>query len=60
MHYFSEDEYVEDTISLNGDDWTFSQHQVLEVKPCEDDFKNTVKEYLGWKVANILKGECND
>lgn len=57
LHYFSEDEYVEDTISLNGDDWMYSQHKVINTVPTEDDFKNTVKDYLAWKVSQVLQGE---
>lgn len=50
LRYFSEKEYIEDTISLNGDDWTFSQHKKIDTIPTEEDFKNTIKEYLDWKV----------
>lgn len=49
--------YIEDTISLDGNDWTFSQHQKIDITPTEDDFKKTVSEFLAWKVSNILKGE---
>lgn len=37
-------------IGLNGDDWTFSQHKKINTVPTEEDFKNTIKEYLDWKV----------
>lgn len=57
LKYYTEDEYIEDTLSLNGDDWTFSQHKKIDITPKEDDFRNTVKKYLSWKVADILKGE---
>lgn len=50
LNYFSEEEYIEDSISLNGDDWTFSQHKKINTVPTEEDFKNTIKEYLDWKV----------
>lgn len=59
LHYFSEDEYIEDTISLEGNDWTFSQHIKLNTIPTEDDFRNTIKEYLGWKVSAVLRGEID-
>lgn len=49
--------YIEDTISLEGNDWTFSQHKKIDTTPTEEDFKKTVSEYLSWKVSNILKGE---
>lgn len=50
LNYFTEKEYIEDTISLNGDDWTFAQHKKISTTPTEEDFKNTIKEYLDWKV----------
>ncbi len=59
LHYFSEDEYIEDTISLEGNDWTFSQHIKFNTIPTEDDFRNTIKEYLGWKVSAVLRGEID-
>ena len=33
LHYFTEDEYIEDVITLNGDDWTFKQHQKIDTIP---------------------------
>lgn len=52
---------VKDTITLNGNDWTFGQHQVIDTTPTEDDFKKTVAEYLSWKVSNLIKnGDSND
>jgi len=50
LNYFTEKEYIEDTISLNGDDWTFAQHKKISTTPTEEDFKNTIREYLDWKV----------
>lgn len=52
---------IRDSISLKGNDWTFSQHQVIDTTPTEEDFKNVVAEYLSWKVSQLLKdGEEND
>lgn len=48
---------IRDSISLNGDDWTFNQHKKIDTIPTEDDFKKTVADYLAWKVSSILKGE---
>ena len=59
LHYFTEDQYIEDTISLDGNDWTFSQHIKLNTIPTEDDFRDTIKEYLGWKVSAVLRGEID-
>lgn len=52
LNIFSEKEYIEDTITLNGDDWTFSKHKKIETIPTEIDFKNTIKEFLNWKINN--------
>ena len=50
---------IRDTISLNGDDWAYNQHLVIDTTPTEEDFKKTVADYLAWKVSTILKGEVN-
>ena len=58
-HYF--DNYViEDTITLNGDDWTYNQHRKIDTTPTEQDFKKTVADYLSWKVSTILKEETGE
>lgn len=49
--------YVEDTITLAGDDWTFAQHKVIDTVPTEEDFKRTVANYLAWKVSSLMCGE---
>lgn len=59
LHYFTEEQYIEDTISLDGNDWTFSQHIKFDATPTEDDFRNTIKEYLSWKVSAVLRGEID-
>lgn len=48
---------MRDTVSLEGDDWTFNQHKKIDTTPTEEDFKKTVADYLAWKVSAILKGE---
>lgn len=48
---------IRDTISLNGDDFTFNQHKKVDTTPTEKDFEKTVADYLSWKVATILKGQ---
>lgn len=57
LHYFTEEEYIEDTISSEGNDWTFAQHKKIDIKPTLDDFKKAVSDYLAWEVSNILKKE---
>lgn len=47
---------IRDTITLNGDDWLFTQHQKIDTTPTEEDFKRTVANYLSWKVSNLMKG----
>lgn len=49
--------YTEGYITLNGNDWTYGQHQKIDTVPTEEDFQNVVKEYLSWKVGQVLKGE---
>lgn len=48
---------IKDTISLKGDDWTFTQHQKVDNVPTEKDFQDAVGEYFAWKVGSVLRGE---
>lgn len=48
---------VRDSISLEGNDWLFTQHQKIDTTPTEEDFKRTVANYLSWKVSQLMKGE---
>lgn len=48
---------IKDTISLEGNDWTFAQHKPINTLPTEDDFINAVSNYLEWKVSQILARE---
>ena len=57
LEYFTEDEYFEDTISLEGNDWTFAEHRKINTIPSEKEFSETVKNYLSWKLTEILKGD---
>lgn len=45
---------ISDTITLNGDDWLFTQHQKIDTTPTEEDFKRTVANYLSWKVSTLM------
>lgn len=56
LHYFK-DCYTEDYITLDGDDWTYGQHRKIDTVPTEEDFQNVVREFLSWKVGQVLKGE---
>jgi type I restriction-modification system DNA methylase subunit len=57
-NYYTEDngKIVRDTITLNGNDWLFSQHKVIDTTPTLEDFKATVASYLSWKVSQLMKG----
>lgn len=43
--------YIEDTITLNGDDWTFAQHKKIDTNPKSTDFVNSIESYLDWKSS---------
>lgn len=58
LNYFK-DSYTEDYITLNGNDWTYGQHKKIDTIPTEEDFQTVVKEYLSWKVGQVLKGESD-
>jgi hypothetical protein len=60
LQYFTEDEYIEDTITLNGNDWTFSQHKKIDTIPTESDFMKVVSDYLAWELGQVLKGEHDE
>lgn len=49
--------YIEDVISLNGDDWTFNQHRKFDTIPSQDDFRKTISDYLSWKVKIAMEGK---
>ena len=49
--------YVEDYITLKGNDWTYGQHKKIETIPTEEDFRKVVKDYLAWRVSEIIKQE---
>ena len=50
---------IRDTVTLNGDDWTFNDHKTVDTMPTEEDFKKTVADYLSWKVGQLMKGAAN-
>lgn len=47
---------IKDNITLEGNDWLFTQHQTIDAHPTEKDFKNTVAEYFSWKLSQLMKG----
>ena len=56
LNYYVND-YIEDYITLEGNDWTFSQHCKINTNPTTEDFEKVVKEYLAWQVSEIIKSE---
>ena len=56
LHYFK-DFYIEDYITLDGRDWTYSQHCKIDTRPTPEDFRRVVKDYLAWRVGDIIKNE---
>lgn len=56
LHYYKEC-FVEDTITLNGNDWTYSQHRKISTIPTHEDFAKVVKDYLAWRVGEVIKQE---
>ena len=57
LKYFTKEEYIEDTITLDGNDWTFSQHKKINTIPTEADYMKVVSDYLAWEVGQILRNE---
>ena len=51
LNYLTEDDYIEDKITLEGNDWTFAQHEVIDTTPTEDDFIETLNNYMNWKIT---------
>ena len=56
--YYTEENglLIRDNISLNGDDWTFTQHRKLDLRPTEEDLRKTVADYLSWRVSQAITG----
>lgn len=56
--YYTEEngKIIKDSITLEGNDWLFTQHQVIDTTPTEEDFRKTVANYLSWKVSQLMRG----
>lgn len=50
----------EDTITLDGNDWTVDKHKKIDPVPKESDFRKTISDYLSWKVSTILRNTENE
>lgn len=56
-HYYTKEnnKFIEDKISLEGNDWTFNQHLVIDITPKQEDFTKVVSNYLAWEISQLLK-----
>ena len=59
-NYYTEENglVLKDTISLNGDDWTYAQHKKIDLKPTEEDFKQCMREFIAWRMNQFIKNGC--
>ena len=48
---------IKDTITLNGNDWLFTNHKIVDTTPTEEDFKKCVADYLSWKISAIMSNK---
>lgn len=54
LKFLPKENYIEDTISLTGEDRTIKQHRKIDTSAKLDDFLKVVKGYLSWRVASLL------
>ncbi len=47
-------DFVEDYITLNGNDWNYDQHRVIDTTPTEEDFLKTVGDFLQFEISRIM------
>lgn len=45
---------IRDSITLEGNDWTFAQHKKVDLRPTDDDFRKVVADYLAWRVSQVI------
>ena len=51
------DNYIEDYITLKGDDWTYGQHEKIDLIPTKENFRKVVKDYLSLRILEIIRNE---
>ena len=51
---------ITDTITLEGNDWTYAQHKVVDTKASENDFVQMSGNFLEFQVSSILKSSGLD
>jgi hypothetical protein len=54
---FYREKYIEDHITTKGNDWTYSQHLKVDSIPTQEDFAQVIRDYLAWRVSEIIKNE---
>lgn len=61
LNYFGEEQFIEDTITLNGNDWTYAQHKKIDRLPSNNDYNRVVGDMLEWSVskANRPVSQCS-
>lgn len=47
-------DFVEDVITLNGNDWNYDAHRVIDTIPTEEDFLKTVGDFLQFEIGRIM------
>ena len=47
-------DFVEDYITLNGNDWNYDQHRVIDTTSTEEDFLKTVGDFLQFEISRIM------
>lgn len=52
----SEISLIKDQITDSGDDWNYHAHVVYDTTPTEEDFLETVGEYLEYRLSEFLAG----
>lgn len=52
--------FVEDTISLDGNDWTFEKHIKIDREPKQSDFESTIKNYMNFRCKNKINKIFNN
>lgn len=53
----TEVEFVDDVITLDGNDWNYTQHMIIDTVPREEDFMKTVGDYMSFELSMVLAGK---
>ena len=48
-------DFIEDVITLNGNDWNYDQHRVIDTTPTEEDFLKTVGDFLQFEISKVME-----